>query len=419
MALILAEKPSVAKKIAQFLSKGNYKLISKSVPTYYFKLNNEPFYVTSAVGHLYNLVDDSFTYPTFNYRWEVEKGKEKFVKNLEKFKKEKKIIIATDYDIEGELIGYNALRFALGRNNAERMVFSAITPKDIWEAFINRRKSIDFNYAIAGETRHIVDWLYGINLSRALTHAIRKYVPGVVLSIGRVQGPTLKLIFEREKEIESFKSKYYYKVLAETEKNGEKITFDHIKGKFDSLEEAKKVLENTDGKLRIIKVERKVEILKPPYPYNLSDIQQDAYSLYRITPKETLMILQKLYTSGYISYPRTQSQKLPENLNYKYILSQLKRIPNYFRFASYLLTKPYLKPNNGPKDDAHPAIYPTGFIPLNLSKKEQLIYDLIVRRFLATLMEPARIERIKVYAKSGSETFVYSYKRYLGSRILG
>ena len=414
MALIIAEKPSVAKKIATFLSKGNYKAFGKTNKFYYFKLNNEPFYVVSAVGHLYNLVDNSFHYPTFNYKWEVEKGKESVVKTIEKFKNERKVIVATDYDIEGELIGYNILRFALNRNNAERMVFSAITPKDIWEAFINRRKSIDFNYAIAGETRHIVDWLYGINLSRALTHAIRKYIPGVVLSIGRVQGPTLKLVFEKEKEIENFKSKYYYKVLAETYKNGEKIVFDHVKEKFENEEEAKKVLENTDGKLKVIKVEKKIEILKPPYPYNLSDIQQDAYSLYRISPKETLMILQKLYTSGYISYPRTNSQKLPENLNYRYILSQLKKIPNYFKFASYLLTKPVLKPNNGPKEDAHPAIYPTGFIPINLSKKEQLIYDLIARRFLATLMEPAKIENIKVYAKSGKETFVYSYKRYLG-----
>jgi len=417
LALIIAEKPSVAKKIAQFLSRGNYKAYGKDYKYYYFKLNNEPFYVVPAIGHLYNLEDNSYGYPTFNYKWQIEKGKEKAVKTIEKFKNEKKVIVATDYDIEGELIGYNILRFALGRNNAQRMVFSAITPKDIWNAFINRRESIDFNYAIAGETRHIVDWLYGINLSRALTSAIRKYIPGITLSIGRVQGPTLKLVFDKEKEIQSFRSKYYYKVLAEVYKNGEKIVFDHIKGKFENEEEAKRVLEKLKSPLKIIKVDKSIKTLAPPHPYNLSDIQQDAYSLYKISPKETLMILQNLYTQGYISYPRTQSQKLPPNLDYRYILNQLKRLPRYFKFASYLLTRPTLKPNNGPKDDAHPAIYPTGFIPYKLSKKEQLIYDLIVRRFLATFMESAKVAEIKVYATSNGETFVYSYKKYLPKHI--
>jgi len=193
MALIIAEKPSVAKKIAQFLSKDKFRVhtYKRKVKYYSFILNNETFYVVSALGHLYTLSDknNSWDYPTFDYEWVPAYIEDKitvkkyYIDLIKRFRNEKYIIIATDYDIEGELIGYNILRFALGRKNGYRMIFSAITPKDILRAFYNKESSISLGFAIAGETRHIVDWIYGINLSRALTHAIRHYLRKVTLSI--------------------------------------------------------------------------------------------------------------------------------------------------------------------------------------------------------------------------------------------
>ncbi len=408
--LIIAEKPSVARKIASFLS-NSFRVLSKFPPLLYFKLNNEKVYVTSALGHLFTLSDlrKDLRYPSFDYKWipayieDKIYAKKKFIEILKKFKNEKKIIIATDYDIEGELIGYNILRFIFNKNSAYRMVFSAITKKDILNAFYNL-KEVNLSFALAGETRHIIDWIYGINLSRALTKAIRHYIKKVVLSIGRVQGPTLKLIYEREKEIENFKPEPYYLLFFQTKV---KFMYPNI------IKDYKKALElkNKCGNyLKIEKVIKKKIILNPPYPYNLSDLQQEAWKLYRISPKKTLDIAQNLYESGLISYPRTESQKLPSTINFREILENLSRISLYKEYIKVVLKKEKLIPNNGTKDDVHPAIHPTGEIPKNLSRKEFLIYDLIVRKFIATFLNPSYYYHIKVLAKSNEIPFIYEYK---------
>ncbi|AAR38900.1 NEQ045 [Nanoarchaeum equitans Kin4-M] len=401
--IIIAEKPSVAKRITFSLTT-NYKLISKNPPQYYFKIDSKPVIVIPAAGHIYNLDTNQRGYPVFDYFWNVEKGKTKFAKAFSKYKNEKEVIVATDYDLEGELIGYNILRFALNKTNAKRMVFSALTPKDLREAFFNLRESIDKNLAIAGETRHIIDWLYGINLSRALTYALRHYVKDVTLSIGRVQGPTLRLVYEREKEISNFIPEEYYRVVF-IHKN---YKFYYIE-KLKNLERAKEIAKCKE--LKIVRVKEEKVYLPPPHPYNLSAIQQDAYKFYKISPKDTLLILQKLYTNGYISYPRTSSNILPESLDYRYILEKLK-LWGYSYYISYLLKKPILKPNNGNIEDAHPAIYPTGIIPKGLSKKESLIYDLIVRNFIATFMDKALIIKFKVYGRCDKYLFVYEGQSY-------
>ncbi len=408
--LIIAEKPSVARKIASFLS-NKFKVLSKFPPLIYFKLNNEKVYITSALGHLFTLSDlrKDMYYPSFNYKWVpayIEDKiyvKKKFINILKRFRNENKIIIATDYDIEGELIGYNILRFIFNRNNAYRMIFSAITRKDILYAFYNL-KEMNLSFALAGETRHIVDWIYGINLSRALTKAIRHYVKKVVLSIGRVQGPTLKLVYEREREIESFKPEPYYLLFFQTKA---KFMYPNI---IKDYKQALELKNRCNNYLKIEKVIKKKVILNPPYPYNLSDLQQDAWKLYRISPKRTLDIAQKLYEQGYISYPRTESQKLPFTINFREIFESLSKINLYKEYIAITLRKEKLIPNNGPKDDVHPAIHPTGEIPKNLNKKEFLIYDLVVRRFIATFLDHSYYYYIKVLARSNDIPFIYEYK---------
>ncbi|MHA1830198.1 MAG: DNA topoisomerase, partial [Candidatus Helarchaeota archaeon] len=129
------------------------------------------------------------------------------IKNLAK--KAKEFTVATDYDIEGELIGLNIIRFACNQNDAYRMKFSTLTKEDLIESYKNK---LDWGQANAGETRHKLDWYYGINLSRALTDAIKSAGYYKLMSIGRVQGPTLKLVVNKEKEITSFKPEDYWEI---------------------------------------------------------------------------------------------------------------------------------------------------------------------------------------------------------------
>jgi len=414
--LIIAEKPSVARKISSFLSNNNYRKIRflKNIYYYYFNQEGKNIYVVPSIGHLFTLSDlnKEYDYPTFNYRWVpsyFEDGiiaKKYYIEMFSKFKNENEVIIATDYDIEGELIGYNILRHILGKENSDRMIFSAITYKDIVRAFNNRKESLNFGYIFAGETRHIIDWLYGINLSRALTRSLLYYTRKFVLSIGRVQGPTLMLVFNREKEIENFKPEEYYKVEALVIKGDKKLKFSYMKDKIKDKDEANKIKNNLGEYLIVINVDKKEEKISPPYPYNLTDIQMDAYKYYKISPKRTLDILQSLYEKGYISYPRTSSQKLPETINFREILSNLSLINSYKKYIILLLEKQILKPNNGSRDDVHPAIHPTGYIPEYLDYKEKLIYDLVVRRFIATFYDSAIVYKVNVITK---ENFIYNY----------
>ena len=419
MALIIAEKPKVAKKIAEFLSRKNYRMHKFRKAAYYsFCLDGKKYYVISALGHLYTLSSSSkkWDYPIFDYNWvpayyeDKIYAKKDYIELAKKFKGEKEIIVATDYDIEGELIGYNVIRFALEVSDAKRMIFSAITPKDIWNSFLNLQDTISFSFAIAGETRHIVDWIYGINLSRALTHAIRHYSKKVVLSIGRVQGPTLKLIFEREVEIRNFVPDEFFTIIAEVYKDGKILRFRHLKERFRTKEEALREKSKIGKFITIKQVNAFLEKINPPVPYNLTDLQTDAYKYYKITPKQTLTIAQSLYEQGYISYPRTSSQKLPDTIDFRYILSNLQKILSYKTFASSLLNKSILKPYNGKKDDVHPAIHPTGLIPSKLSQNEWKIYDLICRRFLSCFFEPARVRKLRVITEEG---LFFDYKSVL------
>jgi len=415
--LIIAEKPSVARNIANFLSNGNFRRISYSKNIYYylFNLDGEKVYVLPSIGHLYTISDlkNDFSYPSFDYKWVpayYEDGimiKKKYIEMFKIFSNEEDIVLATDYDIEGELIGYNIIRFALNRNNADRMIFSAITRKDILSAFYNRKNSIDFGMAMAGETRHIIDWLYGINLSRILTRSLWHYTKKYVLSIGRVQGPTLKIILQREKEIENHKPEEYYVLTAIVSKNDIKIKASY-KNKIKDKAEAERIKKNIGKYLRVIDVKREKILESPPHPYNLVDIQVDAYRLYKISPKITLDILQKLYERGYVSYPRTSSERLPDTIDFRGIIRSLGEIREYSLYSKILMEKNFLKPNNGKKDDVHPAIHPTGLIPDRLDRKEFLIYDLVVRRFLATFMDQAVIENIEVIL---SNDLIFDYKK--------
>ena len=402
--LIITEKPSSAKKVAEALADGK-AVFKKIKQAGYYELthNKKNIIVTSAVGHLYGLAETKkagWSYPVFDIMWEPAY---KHVKNLqyikeyidtitELSKKAKEFTIACDYDVEGEVIGLNIVRYACGKKDANRMKFSTLTKDELVEAYENKSKTLDWPQAEAGETRHFLDWYNGINYSRALSAAIKTAGAFKIMSTGRVQGPALKIIVDREREIAKFKPVPYWQVQLLGEIKKQKIEAWHKEDKFWEKEKADKVMKNVKGHKQgeVVEIDKKQFKQAPPMPFDLTAMQIEAYKVLRIQPKETLSLAQELYTAGIISYPRTSSNQLSDKLGFKKILEKLKQNDDYKSLAAALLTKKILKPNNGSKTDpAHPAIYPTGEHPKALNDREAKLYDLIVRRFLATFADPA------------------------------
>ncbi len=417
--LIISEKPDAAKKIAQALADGKpLKQSINGVPYYQVTHQGRDLVVASAVGHLFTVAEKnkSFDYPVFDIHWvpaaDVDKSaafSRKYLKALEKLsKKASSFVVACDYDVEGEVIGLNVVRFVCKQDDAQRMKFSTLTPDDLREAYSSRLPSIDWGQALAGETRHFLDWLYGINLSRALMHAVRSAGGFQVLSSGRVQGPALKIIVDREKEILSFKPVPYWQLELTFSKDGVQVRAFHEKDKFWDKGEAEKALLNAKDKELVVKdlIEKEFKQL-PPVPFDLGSLQSEAYALFGIPPKRTLQAAQNLYLAGVTSYPRTSSQKLPFKIGFKKILSGLAKQEEFKLHAESLLNKSSLKPREGKKDDpAHPAIYPTGLVPKGLKGDEEKIYRLIVRRFLAVFGDPAVRKTVTASLDVGGEVFV-------------
>ncbi|RLI67106.1 DNA topoisomerase I, partial [Candidatus Heimdallarchaeota archaeon] len=324
-------------------------------------------------------------------------------------KKATSFTIACDYDIEGEVIGWNILRFICKTEKASRMKFSTLTKPDLLKAYENKLPTIDWGQAHAGEARHYLDYYYGINLSRALTNAIKSAGSFKIMSTGRVQGPALKLIVDREKLIKAFVPQPFWQIQLTSVEQGKKIVALHEKGSIFDQDEAKKIFEKVkDSKEATISdIEEKTSKQLPPTPFDLTTLQTEAYRCFGISPTQTLDIAQQLYLAGLISYPRTSSQQLPAKIGFKRIISAIAKNPNYTDLANQLLAKKTLSPRNGKKKDlAHPAIYPTGLQPKNLTKNQQRIYDLIVRRTLATFADSAERKTITVKISCKGEIFI-------------
>lgn len=318
VTLIIAEKPNVARKIAQALAEG--KAIRKKIgDVSYYELTRDgkKIIVAPAVGHLFTLApkSKSWGYPQFDIEWvpvyAAEKGKSyarDYIRALRELaKRADEFIVACDYDTEGEVIGYTALKYACGvdPSKAKRMKFSALTKRDILNAWYNLEPTINFGMADAGIARHVLDWYWGVNLSRALSHAIRRASgKWMVLSTGRVQGPTLKFLVEREAEIKNFVPTPYWVIKMILEKEGKQYTATYEKERILNEEEAKRIVkEAKQGKAFVEKIEVKQQKRNPPYPFDLGTLQREAYSAFGYSPKKTLDIAQRLYERGYCLHP--------------------------------------------------------------------------------------------------------------------
>lgn len=392
--LIITEKPQAAQKIAQSLGTPR-KYTENKVSYFELKRDGKTITVASAVGHLFNLeyVKGQKGWPIFDIEWRpsYEKKSSAFTKRyynvLKKLSKGAgEIIVATDYDNEGEVIGWNVLRYIFRRETAKRMKYSTLTKDELIESFNNPMSQLDWGQAYAGETRHILDWLYGINLSRALMSAIKTTGSFKLLSIGRVQGPALKIIVDREKEIKNFKPVPFWEAYATVDN----YDYKHPKDIFDKneLEKFKQIKEGD------AQTKETTEKISPPTPFDLTSLQREAYRLHRIGPSQTLSIAQKLYLDGLISYPRTSSQKIPDSVQPKKILKALAKQFPQVKYA----TRP--KPIEGKKSDpAHPSIFPTGELA-QLTDQNKKLYELIVKRFIAVFSPDAITEnrRVKIAA---------------------
>jgi DNA topoisomerase-1 len=429
--LIITEKPDAARRIAQALDqKQKPKRAEINHVPYYKADRDRPIVIVPAIGHLYTVAAEArgrSSYPVFAFQWQPRyvaernaKHTRKWIENFKKLAQDADTFIdACDYDVEGSLIGYTILKYACGDKEtvARRMKYSTLTAKELEKAYATASPHLDFGLIEAGRTRHEVDWLFGINLTRALTIAAKSYGGQyATLSTGRVQGPTLKFIGLREKGIRTFVPTPYWTVRAETQICGRNFEAQYEKAKIETKREAEAILKECTGKDGTVeKIEIRHFEKAPPFPFDLGALQSEAYGLFGYVPKHTLDLAQHLYLDALISYPRTSSQRLPATIDFEGILRNLSRVPEYGNLGAELVSKPRLIPKEGSKEDpAHPAVYPTGEMPkTSLNSSERKIWDLIVRRFMAVFAEPAKIQRVT------ARIDVNGYHFYLnGRRIL-
>ena len=404
--VMVGEKPKVASKLAQAL--GDYSIeTNRGVKNYILEKNGDKIIIAPAVGHIFNLNDksDSWDYPVFDVEWlptfetsdEADYMK-KYYNNLkDQLKKADEYINACDYDLEGSVIGANVIKHLTDASDdrIKRMKFSTLTASDLEEAYDNL-ESFDEGMTEAGLTRHVLDFYYGINVSRALMKAVRSNDRYKTLSTGRVQGPALAMLAEKERAIQEFEPDPYWEIFLHNSEFDAKLEHDDEDRIWDE-DTATQIYQTVEGEkeTEVIDVSTRNYTHKVPTPFNLTDLQSEASSQFNINPKQTQAIAQTLYENGLISYPRTESQKLPASLGYENLLKKLKNQDNYTDLAKKVLKKDSVSPKQGKKtDDAHPAIYPTGENPGNLSKKERKVYDLVVKRFLAVFGENAKRQSV-------------------------
>ena len=278
--MVVTEKPTAAKKIAVALDDAKSPKEIKKGKTSYFECNrgNDELIVVYAMGHLFELAqtEKGWTYPRLENEWvpkyEVDKKAANvkpiialikvLSKNIDKF------VVATDYDIEGSLIGYLTLQYACKTDpsKAGRMRFSSLTENELVHAFDNMH-GLDFPLVESGQVRHEVDWLYGINLTRALTLAIKKAAGWFkIVSTGRVQGPALSYVAEREKEINLFVPLPYWEIQILAHHNNEELELEYFKKKISTESGSQEIVDSLSGKSAVVDKINKRTVTQQPHP---------------------------------------------------------------------------------------------------------------------------------------------------------
>ena len=408
MKLVICEKNISAKRIAYILSDGKSKStrIGKT-PVYEFTKSDELWKVVGLRGHIINL-----DFPSEFNRWNkvspsdlidiepVKKVSEKSIAASLKSLVDKNpfLIVATDFDREGELIGVEVVNLVKDYNkdikNIKRAKFSAITGYEIKNAF-DKLAEVDYNLSSAGETRQVIDLIWGAVLTRFISLTSHR-LGRDFLSIGRVQSPTLALLVEREKQIQEFIPKPYWKIIANLKKE---ISFQavHSKGQFWDEKKVNEIFNKIKlcKKAKVKSVEKKILHELPPSPFSTTTFLE-ACSYLRLSASRAMSIAEELYMNGLISYPRTDNTVYPPSLNIKGILQKLSN-SKFSKEAKEVLENGRSRPTRGKKlTTDHPPIHPVG-VPANrkLTSEQEKVYDLVCRRFLATLAKDAVSETVK------------------------
>lgn len=386
--LVIVESPAKAKTIEEFLGKD--------------------FSVTSSYGHIRDLEKKNSGIDVknkFNPSYIIPEEKKHVVKELQKLVKSSDIVwLATDEDREGEAISWHLKEVLnLPENETRRIVFNEITKNAILGAIQNPRK-IDVNLFEAQQARRILDRLVGFELSPILWRKVKPQ-----LSAGRVQSVAVRLIVEREREIDNFNSESQFKVLAEftgEDENGNPFSLRaELSRKFKTENEAMDFLTRCSKASFVIEDLEKKEVTKSPAPpFTTSTLQQEASRKLGFSVGRTMLIAQKLYESGKITYMRTDSVNLSE-----YALESAKQTITQNFGSKYSQTRQY-KTKSSSAQEAHEAIRPTYFENASVdgSRDEKVLYDLIWKRAVASQMSEAQLERttVKIRILNSEEKFI-------------
>lgn len=419
MKMCIAEKPSVAKEIAH--------VIGATVRRNGYMEGNG-YCVTWTFGHLCSLQEPN-EYTEKWKQWNLgvlpmipskfrikliddEGIKKQFAVIEELVSKAEMVINCGDAGQEGELIQRWVLTKAKCNVPVKRLWISSLTEEAIREGFDKLMESKDFDtlYA-AGSARAIGDWLLGMNATRAYT---LKYGNGKnVLSIGRVQTPTLALVVERQKNIENFKPETYWEI--RTDYRGG--LFSYTRGRFNTKAEAEALLEKIQTQeLEILSIERKKAMESPPKLFDLTLLQVECNRKYAFTADNTLKIIQSLYEKKLTTYPRVDTNFLP-NDQYAKVPGILKGLKPYENLVQPILTGGKIKKSskvfNDKKITDHHAIIPTGVFSYDMSPDEKRVYDLVARRFIAAFYPDCEIANTTVMAKIGEEEFKATGKQII------
>lgn len=393
--LVIVESPHKSKTIEKYLGKD--------------------FKVVSSVGHIRDLstsgkygfgvdIDNNFK-PDYK----IIKGKAKLVKELKKDIKDADFVyLATDPDREGEAISWHLYdTLGLKEENYDRIVFNEITKKAVLDSF-NKARKIDDNLVKSQETRRILDRIIGFRLSKLM----QSKTGGK--SAGRVQSVALKLIVDREREIEAFIPEEYFEIEAKFNDFDAKLdTYNHKKIEIKKESEAKEILSKLSNAFKIESIDKKEKAKKSKFPFTTSTLEQEASTKLGFTSKKTMMIAQKLYeginlkdgAEGLISYMRTDSVRLSDEF--------IKDTYGYIKDTYGSEYVGYVKKSNKTENvqDAHEAIRPTNInnnpekIKEYLTNDEYKLYSLIYYRALASLMKDAKVEATTVILDNNNYQF--------------
>lgn len=422
--VIIAEKPSVAKNIADA-----FKI--KVRKDGYFE--GEEYIVTWAFGHLLQLFDakdydetmkgwrmEKFPFIPSEFKYKiksdsqnraiVDKGSQKqlnIIKGLIDREDVEAVISATDYDREGQVISDELFIYYDVKKPIYRILLNEWTENEVKKGMEKLKLNSEMkSLQDAGIGRQIADWIIGINLTSVATLRYG-FEDKKIINIGRVLLPTLKIIYDRDKEIENFKESSYYK-LAQKFKNLENIEFETLyyeeNEKFEKkeyLDEIKKSIKGKQGKVILKEVEKKREYPAPLF--NLSNLQGYITSKYKgWTSDKVLKVAQSLYEKKFITYPRTGSMALEESLvdRARNVLEKIKVGLPYEGEIKFTKTKRVF---DNSKVESHSAITPTYVKPSNLSPDERAVYEAIKNRFIMQFMPVAEFEETKITIKVDDE----------------